>query len=596
MSAPAARGIASAALLSAAAFLAGDLFASCAATMGGDPVSALSQAARALPAFALSRALAPDLSPFPLSVGVTCACGVWAAWAWRAARAGNYRRGEEHGSSRWATAREISRFADRSDPRQNIILTRRCALAMSRQDHDRRFERTRNVLVIGGPGSGKSRGFVEPNLMQMNASYFVTDPKGTVAVHVRGLLEDGGYEVRVFDTIDPSRSDRYNPISYLRSESDIIRFADCLVLNTTDPKARSNDPFWEAAEKLLYTALVAYLVYHCPERDRTIPGMLTLLGLAEARDDDESFRSPLDLLFDEIETGMRCISAPTAPGGDPRAYDEGGGVRWVRVSDPRSPEEDFALGRYRAFRTAAGKTLKSIIVSCNARLAPLAVGEARRLLSADDLSIDRMGERGERRALFAVMSDTNRTYSFLHAVLMWQALDLLCDRALSEHGGSLPTPVSFILDEFANIGRMPDVEKSMAVVRSRNISISPVLQSVAQLKGAYGDDAQTIVDCCDTVLFLGGKSTETNKEIAESVGKETVTAVSESDTRGASPGWSSSRQASERDLIQAAEVGRLDRRKAIVLIAGADPFLDEKYDKTMHPSYRRMVELGREAE
>ena len=368
------------------------------------------------------------------------------------------------------------------------------------------------------------------------------------------------------------------------------------MLNTTDPKARSNDPFWEAAEKLLYTALVAYLVYHCPERDRTIPGMLTLLGLAEARDDDESFRSPLDLLFDEIETGMRCISAPTAPGGDPRAYDEGGGVRWVRVSDPRSPEEDFALGRYRAFRTAAGKTLKSIIVSCNARLAPLAVEEARRLLSADDLSIDRMGERGERRALFAVMSDTNRTYSFLHAVLMWQALDLLCDRALSEHGGSLPTPVSFILDEFANIGRMPDVEKSMAVVRSRNISISPVLQSVAQLKGAYGDDAQTIVDCCDTVLFLGGKSTETSKEIAESVGKETVTAVSESDTRGASPGWSSSRQASERDLIQAAEVGRLDRRKAIVLIAGADPFLDEKYDKTMHPSYRRMVELGREAE
>lgn len=596
MSAPAARGIAAAALLSAAAFLAGDLFASCAATMGGDPVSALSQAARALPGFALSRALAPDLAPLPTAVGVTCACGVWAAWAWRSARAGNYRRGEEHGSSRWATAREISRFADQSDPRQNIILTRRCALAMSRQDHDRRFERTRNVLVIGGPGSGKSRGFVEPNLMQMNASYFVTDPKGTVAVHVRGLLEDGGYEVRVFDTIDPSRSDRYNPISYLRSESDIIRFADCLVLNTTDPKARSNDPFWEAAEKLLYTALVAYLVYHCPERDRTIPGMLTLLGLAEARDDDESFRSPLDLLFDEIETGMRCISAPTAPGGDPRAYDEGGGVRWVRVSDPRSPEEDFALGRYRAFRTAAGKTLKSIIVSCNARLAPLAVEEARRLLSADDLSIDRMGERGERRALFAVMSDTNRTYSFLHAVLMWQALDLLCDRALSEHGGSLPTPVSFILDEFANIGRMPDVEKSMAVVRSRNISISPVLQSVAQLKGAYGDDAQTIVDCCDTVLFLGGKSIETNKEIAESVGKETVTAVSESDTRGASPGWSSSRQASERDLIQAAEVGRLDRRKAIVLIAGADPFLDEKYDKTMHPSYRRMVELGREAE
>lgn len=579
-------GVAAAAALSAAAFLATNAYASCLASAGGDPVGAASAALSQLPGHLLSRGLSPDPSAGPVAAGVAAACGVWSAWAWRQARRGNYRRGEEHGSARWATPAEMRRFADARDPRANVILTRRCSLAFERPDHDPRWERNRNVLVVGGSGSGKSRGFIAPNVMQAHGSYFVTDPKGTVAAGARAALEAEGYEVRVFDTVDPSRSDRYNPIAYLEREADIVRFADCLVENTTGDRERASDPFWPAAEKLLYTALVAYLVYHCPERDRSLPGVLTLLSLAEARDDDEAYLSPLDLLFREIETGLRCVGPRGGAARSPRDFADGG-VSWVRVADPVPPEADFALGRYRAFRAAAGKTLKSIIVSCNARLAPLAVDEMRALLSADDMSLRLMGEPGARRAVFCVMSDTNRTYSFLHAVMMWQAVDLLCDRALEAHGGSLPTPVSFLLDEFANIGRMPDVEKSIAVVRSRNMSISPVVQSMSQLKAAYGDAAQTIVDCCDTLLFLGGKSTETAREIAESVGKETVTALTLNETRGASRSSTSNYQIAERDLIQAAEVARLDRRRAVVLIAGARPFLDDKYDPARDGRRRR---------
>lgn len=571
----------------AAAFWAANGIASALDLGASAPAGALSAAAGSLAARAASLDLAPDLSPGPLAAGVAAACCVLAAWATAEARRGNYRPGEEHGSARWATEREIRAFADARRPDMNIILTRRCSLAMERADHDPRLERNRNVLVVGGTGSGKSRGFIIPNIAQMHGSYIVTDPKGTVAGRVRGVLERGGYDVRVVDTIDPARSDRYNPIAYLRGEADIIRFADCLVLNTTGEGERPSDPFWAAAEKLLYTALVAYLVYHCPERDRTIPGMLTLLSLAEARDEDESFLSPLDLLFRELETGMRCVASPAREPPSPRGFAPGAGVRWVRVAEPADPSRDFALGRYKAFRAAAGKTLKSIIVSCNARLAPLAAAEVRGLLSGDDLALDRMGDEGARRALFCVMSDTNRTYAFLHAVLIWQALDLLCDRALSEHGGKLPVPVDLLLDEFANIGRLPDVEKSMAVVRSRNISISPVLQSMAQLKAAYGDSAQTIVDCCDTTLFLGGKSTETNREVSESVGKETVSTLTRNETRGASRTSTRNYQSAERDLIQPAEVARLDRRKAIVLIAGARPFLDDKYDMDDHPRLGR---------
>jgi type IV secretion system protein VirD4 len=500
---------------------------------------------------------------------------------------GHYRRGEEHGSSRWASPEEMREFADASDPRANIILSRNVSLALSRADHDPRLERNRNVLVVGGSGSGKTRSYVIPNLLQCNSSYIVTDPKGTLAGEVGPVLEAHGFEVHVLNTVDFSASERYNPLdpAYVRTQQDVLEVVDCIISNTNRTKESTADPFWENAERLLYSSLIAYLVWHCPEEDRNLPGLMTLLSLAQASEDDEGFQSPLDILFRELETGTRCVveRAGAARG---REFASGGTVRWVRVADPLTPEQDFALGRYRAFRVAAGKTLKSIIISCNARLAPLGSDELKGLLSADDLALDRIGDEGRRVAIFATTSDTNGTYSFVLALLAWQTLNLLCERALRAYGGALPTPVHLVLDEFANIGRLPDFERSIAVVRSRNIGVSVILQSLSQLKARYGDNAQTIVDCCDTTLFLGGKSSETNRGISEQVGKQTVAVTSSSETHGQSPGSSRSVQVAERDLIQPSEVARLDRRKAIVLIAGANPVIDDKYDPSRHPAWR----------
>ena len=400
-------------------------------------------------------------------------------------------------------------------------------------------------------------------------------------------LRAAGYEVARIDTVDFGRSVRYNPLAYVRTQQDVLEVVDCIIANTTREGASSADPFWENAERLLYSALVAYLVWHCPEADRNLPGLMTLLSLASASEGDEGYRSPLDVLFDELETGKRCVVGEEGPHQEgARSFTGGTRVAWVRVAEPLAPEDDFALGRYRAFRVAAGRTLKSIIISCNARLAPLGGEEIRRVLSGDDLGIDLMGEPGRRVAIFATTSDTNGTFSFLLALLVWQATNLLCERALRVHGGSLPTPVHLVLDEFANIGRLPDFERTIAVVRSRNIGVSVILQSLSQLKARYGESAQTIVDCCDTTLFLGGNSNETNRGISEKVGKQTVSVIGASESRGSSSSSTQSRQAAERDLIQPSELARLDRRNAIVLIAGADPVMDRKYDPRRHPAWR----------
>ncbi len=558
-------GMGIAAAGSAAAFWATDLYASNLASLPGEAVTNLGTALSTLPSYVMAHGPLPTFGPLAVATGLAAACGVWVAWANMVARRGNYRSGEEHGSAR-------------------------VRLAMSRDDHDPRWERNRNVVVIGGSGSGKTRTYVEPNLMQMNASYLVTDPKGTTVRRLGAMLAAHGYDVRTLNTVDFSLSMRYNPLAYVRTQQDVLELVECLIVNTTPKGKSANDPFWENSERLLYCALIGYLTYHCPPEDRTLPGLMTLLSLAEARDEDESFMSPLDVLFRELETGCRCVAAPGAAGGDGRSM--GGAresVRWVPWCDPATPDSDYALGRYRAFKAAAGKTLKSIIISCNARLSALASEELKGILSADDMRLDTLGDPGQRAAIFATTSDTNATYSFLLAILMWQAGNVLCERALTAYGGELPTPVHLVLDEFANIGRLPDFERTIAVVRSRNIGVSVVLQSLAQLKSAYGDDAETILDCCDTTLFLGGKSGSTNKGISEAVGKETVSTRTHNETRGASPSSSSNYQTTERDLIQAAEVGRLDRRRAIVLIAGADPVCDLKYAPERHP---RHGELG----
>lgn len=578
------------ALASTAAFLAGDLYAATLSAMPGRATTNLEAAVSQVPSYLAANGPVPSLDPMPLAVGALACCGVWAAWSHQLVRAGNYRQGEEHGSARWATPHEASRFADPTDPYANIILTSHVSLALARADHDPRYERNRNVLVVGGSGSGKTRSYVLPNLLQANASYLVTDPKGTLAGEVGPVLVPLGYEVRRVDTVDFRRSDHYNPIAYVRTQQDVLELVDCLIANTTRTRSDSADPFWENSERLLYTALVSYLVDHCLREDANLPGLMTLLSLAEASEADEGFESPLDLLFREVETGCRCVVDEGGEEAGGRAFCGGAArVRWVRVAEPLTPDQDFALSRYRAFKAAAGKTLKSIIISCNARLSALDSAELRELLSRDDMGLDRMGEAGRRTAIFATSSDTNGTYSFVLALLVWQATNLLCERALREHGGSLPVPVHLVLDEFANIGRLPDFERTVAVVRSRNIGVSVILQSTAQLRSRYGDDAQTIVDCCDTTLFLGGKSSETNRGVSEQVGKETVSLLGTSESRGANPNSTQSRNVAERDLIQSAEVAKLDRRRAIVLIAGADPVIDGKYDPAGHPRLREGV-------
>lgn len=569
------------------AFLFGDAYVSNLLSMEGEPVGNLTSAVLTLPGY-LASGGGLSSEPMALCVGFCLVCAIWIAYARYLVNAGEHRAGEEHGSSRWATRREAEAFSDARDSDNNIILTRKCRLAMSKARFDIKTDRNKNVLVIGGSGSGKTRYYVKPNLMQLNASYFVTDPKGTLIADMGHLFVEAGYSIRTFDTIDFARSNHYNPLSYVKSEADILTFVECLIKNTTGDKGQAADPFWENAERLLYTSLVAYLIYHCPEEDRNIPGLLTLLGLAEAHEDDERYKSPLDMLIDELETGKRLVPPVGASAFDSESRDflnGRGGCSWVEIGPATRPEDDFALSNYKAFKTAAGKTLKSIIISCNVRLKPLSIKEVSELLSCDEMHLDALGDESSKTVIFASMSDTNSTFDFIFAMLMWQAMDVLCNTALLRFGGSLPTPVHFILDEFANIGTVPDFERTIAVVRSRNISCSIILQSLSQLKAAYDDSAQTITDCCDTLLFLGGKSTETNREISEAIGKQTLSTLSVNDSRGSSSSTTRNYAKGERDLMQTSEVGRLPRDEAIVMISGSFPMKDKKYVLEEHPRY-----------
>lgn len=576
-----------AAIATPIAFLLGDLYVSNLLSMKGEAINNLTSAVFSLPAY-ITGGGGLSMEPMAICVGFCLVCAIWIAYAHYLMNAGEHRAGEEHGSSRWATKQETTAFSDPRDPDNNIILTRKCRLAMAKKRFDIKTDRNKNVLVIGGSGSGKTRFFVKPNLMQLNASYFVTDPKGTLIGDMGHLFVEAGYRIRTFDTIDFSRSNHYNPLRYIHSEADILTFVECLIKNTTGDKGQAADPFWENAERLLYTALVAYLIYHCPEEDRNIPGLLTLLGLAEAHEEDERYKSPLDMLFDELETGQRLVPGGTSSAFDAESRDfQNGrdGFSWVSIGPATTPESDFALSNYKAFKTAAGKTLKSIIISCNVRLKPLSIKEVKELLSYDEMQLDCLGDESVRTVVFASMSDTNSTFDFIFAMLMWQTMDVLCNTALLRYGGSLPTPVHFILDEFANIGTVPDFERTIAVVRSRNISCSIILQSLSQLKAAYDDSAQTITDCCDTMLFLGGKSSETNREISEAIGKQTLATLSVNDSRGSNSSTTRNYAKGERDLMQASEVGRLPRDEAIVMISGTFPMRDKKYVLEEHPRY-----------
>lgn len=590
MTAPGNKGGAAAALaLSLGAFAIADSYSACLLSLQGQPIANLFAALQKLPEFILSNGLL-STDPASLAAGLLGSCAVWIAWAYSLTHGPGERQGEEHGSARWGTVREGRRFMDPDCPDENIILTKRFGMAMNRKDHDKRYERNRNVIVVGGSGSGKTRGYVEPNLMQMNADYFVTDPKGECLPRVGWMLDEGGYDIRSFNTVDFSKSLHYNPIAYVENEADILEFVTCFIANTTGDKEHSDDPFWEKAERLLYVALVGYLVKHCPREDQSLSGLVTLLALAKAKDDDEDYKSPLDLLFEEIEAGYRTIAVDEEPEGsyDPwsRSSEKtGSGCVRVKTGDPVPIESDFSLLHYKMFKDAAGKTMKSILVSCNTRMEPFAIPQVRELVSYDEMGLDQLGSEDGKIAVFAIMSDTSPLYSFLLAIMMWQTMNILCKTALVRYGGSLPRPVHLILDEFANIGKIPDIEKTVAVVRSRNISLSIILQSLSQLKAVYRDNAPTIIDCCDTMLFLGGKSTDTVRQISESVGKETVSTVTWNESRGGQTSSTRNWNTLERDLIQGAEVAKLPRDEAIVLITGTDPLKDMKFGIETHPRW-----------
>lgn len=570
------------AALSAIAFLAGDAATAVLCAMGnseGDVASA-----------ALSMAQGGtllSLEPLPLAIGAACACAVWLVWVRWWERRGRYRKGEEHGSARWATQKEMEAFSDRKDADNNILLTEHAKIRLIDKSHDQRTETNNNVLVIGGPGTGKTRYFVKPNLMQLNANYFITDPKGTLIHDMGWVLEAAGYEIRTFDTIDFDRSLHFNPIEYIKGEADTLRFVECLIRNTTGDDQHSGDPFWENAEKLLYTALISYLLLHCPEEDHSVPGLLSLLALADAREDDEDYMSPLDMLFHEIETGEMLMRVAESSGYDISSREfqpASSGYAWVRVAKPVRPEDDFALASYKQFKVAAGKTLKSIMVSCNVRMKPFDIAEMKELLAYDEMALDHLGDARAKVAVFCSMSDTDSTFDFVFALLMQQALDTLCEAALSRFSGALPRCVHFVFDEFANLGTIPDFERMITVTRSRNIAVSMICQSLSQLDENYGENnAATIMNACDTLLYLGGKSADTNQKIADMIGKQTVANVSVNDSRGANPTYTHNYGLIERDLMQASEVSRMPRNQALVLINGAQAYLDKKYPLDAHP-------------
>ncbi|MCD8315839.1 MAG: type IV secretory system conjugative DNA transfer family protein [Eggerthellaceae bacterium] len=574
-----------------AAFVLGDLYVANLMELSDSMLDKLADAVFTLPAYIASgNGLSSE--PLAICIGFLLVCAIWIAYARYLFATNGKRTGEEHGSARWATMAEMKKFRDAKNEDNNIILTRNCRIALNDSEKSKARYINKNVQVIGGSGSGKTRNHVIPNLMQMNANYFVVDPKATIIEQVRSLLESNEYKVLHFSTIDFANSNHYNPLAYVRTQSDILCFVECLIKNTTGDRRHSNDQFWENAERLLYCALIGYLVFHCPKSQRNMPGLLRLLSMAGAKEYDENYMSGLDLTFMQIQTGYKYAPLRTKrakPDPEERVFiDDIRAWHWIDVGDPTDPEDDFALSNYLAFKSAAGKTLKSILISCNVRCRPLGIKEVSDILSEDELEIDKLGDAGEKRIIFASMSDTNSTYDFLFSILIWQTVNILCETALTCYGGALPEHVTLMLDEFANAGFIPDFEKTIAVIRSRNISSHIILQSISQLESVYDKNrAKVITDNCDITLFLGGKSTDTNEEVSKMIGKQTITNLNLTDSKSSQT--SKSYVLAGRDLMQASEISRLDRDSAIALISGNFPIKDKKFDLESHKRYREMI-------
>ena len=493
---------------------------------------------------------APSFHPADLLIGIAGAVIVRLVVYFKGKNAKKYRKGMEYGSARWGTAEDIKPYTDPVFA-NNIPLTQTERLTMNSRPKQPKYARNKNILVIGGSGSGKTRFFVKPSLMQMHSSYVVTDPKGTVLIECGKLLQRGGYKIKVLNTINFKKSMRYNPFAYLRSEKDILKLVNTIIANTKGDGEKSGEDFWVKAEKLYYTALIGYIWYEAPEEEKNFTTLLEMINASEAREDDEDFQNPVDLMFERLEE-----------------------------KDP----EHFAVKQYKKYKLAAGKTAKSILISCGARLAPFDIRELRELMETDEMELDTIGDR--KTALFVIISDTDDTFNFVVSILYTQLFNLLCDKADDEYGGRLPVHVRCLLDEFANIGQIPKFEKLIATIRSREISASIILQSQSQLKAIYKDNADTIVGNCDTTLFLGGKEKTTLKEMSEILGKETIDSFNTSETRGRELSHGLNYQKLGKELMTQDEIAVMDGGKCILQLRGVRPFFSDKFDITKHPNYK----------
>lgn len=585
-------GIVAAAAGSAVAFVAGNSYAACLLALKGAWTENLQAAAAALPAYVMESGPV-SFEQTPLLAGAICAIAVWVVWSRITLASGNFRHGEEHGSAQWLAPRDAAkRFSDRKRPDNNIILTRHVGLAVDQTHLKSAYRRAKNVLVVGGTGSGKTHMYVMPNALQANQDFFFTDTKGTLSKNLGQMFIDHGYDVVVFSTKNPASSAHYNTLAYLKRPIDIIEWVRAFISITDGEDAKSEEAFWTNTTVLLLLTQISYLVSYCPAEDRNLNGLITLLSLAQASEEDESFVSPYELLMREIAQGTMLVERapdPAEPRKGRRDFRRSGAssFEWRQVAEPKAPEEDFTLLCWTLLKAAAGKTLKSVIISTNSRLQSMLVPEMRELTMFDEMGLDRFGEAGRKRVVFAETSDTTDAFSFLMAMMVWQTIHVCTEKADKEHGGKLARPLHLMCDEFYNLGRLSQMDHVITTVRSRDISLSIMLQSVAQLEARYGEhEAQIIIDNCDVLLFLGGKSTKTNKMLSEMVGKETVDSETWNVTRGATGSTTKNRGKLERDLIQASEAGKLPRDKAIVIFSGSDPVIDEKYPADAHPRWR----------
>ena len=502
------------------------------------------------------KSVLPSFHPFDLMVGLVGAAALKVVIYFKGKNAKKYRQGEEYGSARWGNQKDIEPFIDPVFE-NNVILTQTERLMMSGRPKHPKYARNKNVIVIGGSGSGKTRFFVKPNLMQLHSSYVLTDPKGTVLIECGKLLQRAGYRIKVLNTINFRKSMHYNPFVYIRSEKDVLKVVNTLIVNTKGEGEKSAEDFWVKAERLLYCALIGYIWYEAPAEEMNFTTLLELINASEAREDDEEYQSPVDLLFADLEE--------------------------------RSPDH-FAVKQYKKYKLAAGKTAKSILISCGARLAPFDIEELRELMSYDELELDTLGDR--KTALFLIMSDTDDTFNFVIAILQSQLFNLLCDKADDEYNGKLPVHVRFLLDEFANIGQIPRFDKLIATIRSREMSASIILQSQSQLKAIYRDAAEIILDNADSTLFLGGRG-KNAKEISDNLGRETIDSFNTSENRGTQVSHGLNYQKLGKELMTQDEIAVMDGGKCILQLRGVRPFLSDKYDITKHPNYKYLSDFDK---